>query len=346
MDSYYANTKIKLILFVGNFLCKHGYNPTYLELLSEDLKQYPIHSVSTFKNKLLRLIHAVMAFYKNIFSIKLLVIDTYSTYAYYFALIISILSKLHRKPYILNLSGGNLENRLIKSYSFSIILKHSYLNISPSRFIYEQLQKQNIHSIYVPNYIDLEFYPYLKRSAYGPKLLWVRSLHKIYNPEMAIETLKLLQKIYPDCQLCMVGPDKDNISLRIKMLAEEYKLLQNLTLTGRISKSQIVEVSKNHDIFINTTDFDNLPITVLEAMALGLPIVSTNAGGLPHLLEESDSILVDRNDPDAMAESIIKIIQTPNLGHKLSYNARRKVEEKYSKKIINQKWSDIFQKFV
>ena len=221
--------KTDMILFVGNFLCKHGYNPTYLELLLEDLKHYPIHSVSSLKNKLLRLMHMVTAFYRNIFSIRLLVIDTYSTFAYNYALVISIISRIHRKPYILNLSGGDLGSRLIDSNSFKAILKHSHLNISPSKFIYEKLQEHNIESLYIPNYVNLELYNYSSRSSYSPRLLWIRSFHKIYNPEMAIETLRLLQKTYPDCHLCMVRPAKDNSLFKIKKLVEKYQLLPNLT---------------------------------------------------------------------------------------------------------------------
>ena len=163
---------------------------------------------------------------------------------------------------------------------------------------------------------------------------------------MAIEMLRLLKSKFPDSQLCMVGPDKDNSSYQVKLLAEKYKLLPNLILTGRISKSQIVEISNNYDIFINTTDFDNLPVTVLEAMALGLPVISTNAGGLPYFLDESNSILVGKNDSAAMTASVIKIIQTPDLGYKLSYNARNNVEKKYSKEIVMQKWTEIFQEYV
>ena len=113
-----------MILFIGNFLTVHGYNPTFLELLANDLKlRYKVYCVSKKKNKLSRLLNMCFHFYKNLINIKLVIIDTYSTRAYFFALVISYMSKIHNKPYILILSGGNLEARLKKSPSFSNILK-------------------------------------------------------------------------------------------------------------------------------------------------------------------------------------------------------------------------------
>ena len=115
-----------MILFVGNFLTIHGYNPTFIELLVGDLKnQYNIHCVSDKKNKVVRLMDMCIQFYNNLSQIKLVVLDTYSTNAYYFSLAIAMLSRIHNKPYILILSGGDLETRLKKSPSFSIMLKNS-----------------------------------------------------------------------------------------------------------------------------------------------------------------------------------------------------------------------------
>jgi glycosyltransferase involved in cell wall biosynthesis len=82
------------------------------------------------------------------------------------------------------------------------------------------------------------------------------------------------------------------------------------------------------DIFLNTTNVDNTPISVLEAMACGLCVVSTNAGGIPYLLEhERDALLVPPDDAQAMARAVHRILTEPGLAESLSENARRKVEQ-------------------
>tara|TARA_B100001029_G_C15039767_1_gene442745 strand:- start:781 stop:1788 length:1008 start_codon:yes stop_codon:yes gene_type:complete len=334
-----------MILFIGNFLRGTGSNPTYLELVALDLKEYPIVLVSSYKNKLIRLLHMIVTILKNLFTLKLVVIDTYSTKAYNFALIISIISKLLKIPYMLNLSGGNLDYRMKYSYSFKIILKYSRINISPSKFIYKILKDNGVDSVYLPNYINLKEYPFIEKSFYAPKILWVRSFHKIYNPIMAIEVLRILDKKFPECLLCMVGPYKDNSLKDVKELSKQYSLEEKLIIKGRLTKKEIVELASCYNIFINTTNIDNLPISVLEAMALGLPVVSTNVGGIPYFLNESNSILVNKGDSIAMSNAIKKIIKENELGSSLSKVARKNIEVDHNKNSVISKWANIFDEF-
>ena len=127
-----------------------------------------------------------------------------------------------------------------------------------------------------------------------PKLLWVRSFHKVYNPRDGNYVAHELNKIYPNVELCMVGPDKDGTLEKCKRLSNHLKIFKMLNLLAYLKKDWI-SLSYNYDIFLNTTNYDNLPVSVLEVMALGIPIVSTNAGGLKYLHnQESDGLLVEK----------------------------------------------------
>ena len=100
------------------------------------------------------------------------------------------------------------------------------------------------------------------------------------------------------------------------------------------------------DIFINTTNVDNMPISVLEAMASGLCVVSTNVGGIPYLLEdESDALLVPPNDPQAMTAAVCRILTEPGLAEKLSSNARKKAEQ-FDWSVIMPQWEAILEDVV
>jgi glycosyltransferase involved in cell wall biosynthesis len=82
------------------------------------------------------------------------------------------------------------------------------------------------------------------------------------------------------------------------------------------------------DIFLNTTHVDNTPVSVLEAMACGLCVVSTNVGGIPYLLEdEYDDLLVTSDDPVAMTTAVRRLLIEPGLAPRLSRNARQKAEQ-------------------
>ena len=97
--------------------------------------------------------------------------------------------------------------------------------------------------------------------------------------------------------LCMIGPDRDGSMAEFIKYAESKGVIERIKITGKLSKEEWIKVSEDYDFFINTTNIDNTPVSVIEAMALGLIVVSTNPGGIPFLLTaDKDSILVEPGD--------------------------------------------------
>ncbi len=167
-------------------------------------------------------------------------------------------------------------------------------------------------------------------------MLYVRSFAKIYNPTLAIEVLKELKEKYPEATLCMIGPDKDGTLKEVQQLIEKYELHDSVEITGVLSKEEWHKKSEKFDIFINTTNVDNTPISVIEAMALGLPVISTNVGGLPYLIDDNkDGVLVDKEQPSLMVSQIDKTIKGNNT--LLALNARSKIEN-FDWSIVRNQW--------
>ena len=196
--------------------------------------------------------------------------------------------------------------------------------------------------ICIPNTIDLKNYPFKKRPIRdGIKLLWVRSFSEIYNPSLAIKILKALKDKSINAQLCMVGPDNDGSLEKAKKLAQKLNI--EVTFTGKLSKKEWIDLSKNYNVFISTTNFDNMPVSVIEAMALGLPIISTNVGGMPFLIENNeDGILVKPNTVDAFINAIKKLKDEPEFTDKLVSEARAKAEKLDWNK-VKYKWFSVLQ---
>jgi glycosyltransferase involved in cell wall biosynthesis len=254
-------------------------------------------------------------------------IDTYSTTNFWYAFATSQLCRLLNLKYIPLLHGGNLPFRLKNNPKIcNMIFNHSYHNVSPSNYLLEKFREQGFSNlIYIPNGIEIKNYPFQKRGKATPNLLWVRSFDKIYNPIMAVEVFSLIKKKYPEATLCMVGPEKDGSLLEAKEKAKDLKL--EVLFTGKLSKQDWINLSKEYTVFINTTHFDNMPVSVVEAMSLGLAVVSTKVGGIPYLLEnKKEALLVPDNDVNEMVLAIEKIIENTDLFLNITGQARLKAE--------------------
>jgi glycosyltransferase involved in cell wall biosynthesis len=124
----------------------------------------------------------------------------------------------------------------------------------------------------------------------------------------------------------------------MQQIAAELGVAHRIGLPGRITKVEVTDWMSRGDIFLNTTNVDNTPVSVLEAMACGLCVVSTNVGGIPYLLEhEHDALLVPPNDPVAMATAVRRLLTEPSLAERLSRNARQKAEQ-FDWSIILPQW--------
>lgn len=331
------------ILYIGNKLEKHGNNVTSIDSLGKLLEAegHRLTYASSAKNKMVRLLDMIVTTIKSARKTDVVLIDTYSTANFYYALIISQLCRIFNLKYIPLLHGGDLPNRLKNTPKLSrLLFKNAWINVSPSRYLQTEFESAGFHKIkYIPNSIEIQNYKFKSRNTQNCRLLWVRSLAEIYNPKMAINVLHQLKTEFPHATLCMIGPDKENLLPSLKNLAAELGV--EVTFTGVLPKSDWIKRSEQSDIFINTTHYDNLPVSVIEAMALGLPVVSTNVGGLKVLLRNRENALVvDDNDHLAMANAISELAKNQNLATELSQRGRLDAEQ-FDWVNIKSKWAEI-----
>jgi glycosyltransferase involved in cell wall biosynthesis len=336
---------MKKILYIGNKLSKHGNTATSIETLGAFLESesYSLLYASDKKNKVLRLLDMLFKTIKYKKDVFVVLIDVYSTTNFWYALIISQLCRLLKLPYVAKLHGGNLPYRLNNNRnSCNKIFGHSKYNVAPSMYLFHPFAKhypQN--TIYIPNTINLLKYDYLERITLKPRILWVRSLSSIYNPYMAIKCAALLKNKYPTVSLTMVGPDKENLLQDCKNLAESLHV--TVAFLGKVEKEDWIKLSRDFSIFINTSNYDNMPISIIEAMALGLPVVTTNVGGIPFLVEnEKTALLVNIEDTEEMANAIDRLLSDNKLSMELSKNARSVIES-LDWEIVKKKWKVILE---
>jgi glycosyltransferase involved in cell wall biosynthesis len=207
------------------------------------------------------------------------------------------------------------------------ILSRPDLVFAPHGFLQERLALASIQiDGVIPNFVDLEKYAYRRRSALEPKFLYLRGMYPIYNPEMALRAFALIQRRYPEASMTMAGRDGPDAQL-CRLLVNDLGL-RHVGFVGMVPKDEIAALADQHDIHLHTNRLENMPVTIIEMWACGLPIVGTNVGGMPYLVRNGvDAILVPTEDHQAMATACLEILSDGRLAERLSVEGRSRAEE-------------------
>jgi glycosyltransferase involved in cell wall biosynthesis len=248
-------------------------------------------------------------------------VDIFSGAAFQWAEIVTRMLMRHGTPMVLTLHGGGLPAFARKhSKRVTRVMQRAAHITAPSPYLQQGLDFLGIPIDVLPNPVDLGALQFRHRVSIAPTLVWLRAMHAIYNPLMAVDVLARVRIYHPNASLMMVGPDKGDGSLTAcKNKAENLGIGEAVTFVGAVPKSDVPAWLDKGDIFINTTTVDNTPVSVLEALAQGCCVVSTNVGGMPYLLENgSTGLLVPSNDVTAMSDAILGLLANPETAAALS----------------------------
>jgi len=334
------------LLFVGNHFSSDRDNQNVTQTLMIYLAErgWQILSTSHRQNKALRLLDMLYTIYFKRKSYQIAEVDIFSGPAFIWGELSVCLLKLLGKPLVLTLHGGNLPV-FFQKYPGRMqrLLRKAEMVVSPSPYLKTILREIRPDIISVPNFVNISAYPFVHRVSPKAVLVWLRAFHEIYNPWMAPEVINLLIDEFPEIQLTMVGPDKGDGSFdRSLEEANRLGVKDRIEFPGFVPKGEVPEWLNKADIFLNTTNVDNTPVSVIETMACGLCIVSTDVGGIPYLLEDGvDALLVPPEDPEAMANAVKRILTDPQLAASLSTNARKKAETFSWEKVLPM-WEALF----
>ena len=176
----------------------------------------------------------------------------------------------------------------------------------------------------VPNIVPGETFPFHPHGPLAPSILWLRQLEPRYRPDDALDIFAAVQKTHPRATLTLAGGGSLAAGLARRI---EEQQLGGVSLPGQLPLADVPAAYAAADIFLNTSASDNLPLTLIEASASGLPIVSSNAGGIPDLITDGENgLLAAIGDTDAMTAAILRLLADPDLAGSLSLAARQNAE--------------------
>jgi glycosyltransferase involved in cell wall biosynthesis len=335
------------VLLVGNFL--HATTGTYgvCEELARQLqgRGWTVLTTSSERRPLARLVDMLRTIWMQRSEYTVAQVDVYSGRAFLWAQSVCWALQRVKRPFILTLHGGALPIFAKRRPDrIRALLGSAAAVTTPSSYLLQEMAEYRSDLRLHPNPVAITQYQFRVRRTPAPRLLWLRAFHDVYNPIMALRALDLLRRDHPAAHLTLAGPDRHDGTLdKVHAVVAELGLRAHVRFTGPVPKADVPSLLAEADIFLNTSNIDNTPVSVLEAQASGLCIVSTDVGGIPHMVENGrNALLVPAGDAAAMAAAIRRILEEPGVAEQLSIQGRDNARARDCSVVV-PKWEQLFR---
>jgi glycosyltransferase involved in cell wall biosynthesis len=220
------------------------------------------------------------------------------------------------KPVVLNYRSGEAPDHLRRSAIARWAIRAVDRNVVPSQFLVDVFRLFGAEATIIPNLVDLDRFRYVARPRVRPRLLSTRNFEALYNVSCTLRAFRLVQERWPDASLTLVGGGPEEAALRD--LARELRLT-NVTFAGRVRPEDMADQYAAHEIYVQTPNIDNMPTSVIEAFASGLPVVSTEAGGVPAILTHgTHGLLAPPDDHEQVAAHVLRLLDEPAYAGRLA----------------------------
>jgi len=337
------------LCFIGPLVGRHpGYVTTQGEILADRFAEagYVTFEASSHPNRYVRLADIAATIVKHRKEIDVLVLNTYSGPSFVVEDLASRLGRLFGHRIVMVLRGGAMPEFMARFPKWTkAVLSRADALIAPSEYLAKAIAPYGFKARVIPNVIDISKYPYRKRERLQPRLFWMRAFHEVWNPLMAVRVLARLREHRPDATLTIAGQDK-GLEVESKRLAEKLGVGDAVHFPGFLNMEAKAREGDAADIFISTNRIDNMPVSVVEACAMGLPVISTDVGGMADLLTHGENgLLVPDNDDEQMVEAILALLDDPMLAAKLSEQGRA-LAERSSWPRVKQQLDQVFNEIL
>jgi L-malate glycosyltransferase len=231
-----------------------------------------------------------------------------------------LIAKLFGKRVILNYRSGEAEDHL-RCWPRTAVPMIRLANdlVVPSQYLVNVFAKFGLMARAIPNIVNLERFRFRQRSPLLPRFLSNRNFYPLYNVGCVLKAFAIIQRKFPEASLILAGDGSQRACL--ESLARELKL-RNVEFRGAVAPEKMKELYDESHIFLNASNIDNMPVSILESFASGVPVVTTNAGGIPYFVsQEKTGLLVPLNDHEALASSAMRLLTSQGLASRIAANA-------------------------
>lgn len=308
----------------------------------------PNNPESAFQTvKFLRTVFTSLKFWSSLFA-KIPKIDTVhifssGTTSYVISTVPPLfIAKLYGRKTILNYHTGEAEAHL-RDWRLTAkpTMKMFDKIIVSSQFLVDVFAKFDLQAKAIFNFVESEKFKFRVRNPLKPVFLSNRNFEAHYQVSDVLLAFQLIRQKIPEAKLIVAGYGSEEAKL--KKLAAELSLA-NTEFIGRVEQNEMPKIYDEADVYLNSSVVDNMPLSIIEAFSCGLPVASTDAGGIPYIVENGETgLLVKTNDYKALAQQAIRLIEDKELAQNI---IRRASEEskKFRRENVRDDWLKLYEK--
>jgi L-malate glycosyltransferase len=265
--------------------------------------------------------------------------------ASYWSFVLSVVPALvaaraFRKRIVLHYHSGEAEDHLANWG----VLVHPWLRLAdaivvPSEYLREVFARYGLRACVVPNVVNITRFQCPERAVLKPRLLSARNLDPWYRVDNTLEAFALVKRRFAEATLTIVGDGRERD--RLRRMAEAMQL-DGIRFVGQVRTEDMPALYRDADIFVNSSEVDNQPVSVLEAFAAGLPVISTATGDLATLVRDGETgLIVPAGNPHAMAVAVSTLLDHQEFARSLTRHAQRLVQE-FSWSVVRDQWAVVY----
>ncbi len=219
-------------------------------------------------------------------------------------------------------------------------LKLAHRIVVPSEYLRGVFARYGHNAHVIPNVVDLSQFAYRERDGMRPRLVSARNLEPHYRVDVIIEAYARLKPFVPEASLTIAGYGSEESRLRCLVAT---KRLPDVCFVGKVDPERMPRLYDDADIFLNASVVDNQPVSILEAFASGLPVISTPTGDIASMVRhEQTGLIVPPFDPDALAAGVRWMLEHPERAREFARRAHGSIGP-YLWSSVKDAWAEIYR---
>lgn len=252
-----------------------------------------------------------------------------------------LIARLFRKHVVLHYHSGEARDHLSR-WGW---LVHPWLRLAdeivvPSEYLQRAFGDFGYRTRVVSNVVNLGHFHFRKRSRLQPHFLSMRNLEAHYGVDTIIRAFALIKAECSDATLVVAGYGSE--MERLHSLARDL-VPDGIRFAGRVEPSDVPALYDAADIFLNAAVVDNQPVSVIEAFASGIPVITTGTGDIANMVCGGKAgVIVPPADPGAMADAALMLLSHPDRAVQMADQARSAVT-RYTWPQVAEQWTAIYQ---